>query len=415
MGNAPGFLQDLDEQGLDAWGQYLGGVVADAAADGQQQWGRTPAVLTDGDPALGGLNAIDWPPDPVRIIDFLPDVPSDQVAAFLDWTNARGQIGRCLLHEEYLEWRVVRDAQGAIERIEMSCETPDYMAYVAGYAPERLLALAAQFAGEPAADAQDIFGVSDYRSFTPEDRISAFRLRHISRGAIPVSNYGNGNKALLCMSQSVNSLAAAVNLAVRAAFPWSTDGRPLTGPEAIVGEGWAAACRNSDPHIATTVIRAVHGGKRVALADPAGIYMLPFRTDQVTLDDEPLPDVWLNYSRGAAAADNPLGRDLSQRLVIAPPAGSGRTIADLVDANGDTVTTGLQVARHQSVSILYRITGDADVERIEFLQTPTPEACGTANDQAAAYQDLFRRYRQGVQPTLAGLATRVSEAHAFDV
>lgn len=415
MANAPGFLDDLDAVGLAAWGQHISDTVTQAAQAGRRQWQRDPAILFDGDPELGGINAIDWPPDPIRIIEYLAKEPSDEIAAFLDWTTPSGQIGRCLLHEEYLEWRVVHGTGGQILRIEMTCETPDYMAYVAGYAPERLLSLAAEFAGEAQADARDIYGVANYAQLTNEERRRAFASRHIAGNALPVSNYGNGNKALLCMSQRVNSLGAAVNLAVRAAFPWSTHGRPLTGPEAIVGEGWAAACRNSDPHIATNIIRAVHAGKKVALADPVGIYMLPFRSDQITLDDNPLPDDWLTYSRGSAAADNPLGRGLFQRLVIEPPAESGRTFADLLDANGDGVTTGLQIARNQSVSILYRLTDAEPVQTIDFAQAPAPEPCGLANAQAAAdYRALLHKYRQD-QGKQLHLASRARLTGPFDV
>ncbi len=413
MVSSPGFLSDLNEDGLAAWGRHLSKTITDATRDGRNQWGRNPAILNDGDPSLGALSTIEWPPDPIAILGILADKPSQDVAAFLDWTDSRGQIGRCVGHEEYLEWRVVRDATGAIARIEMTCETPDYMARVAGYAPETLLKIAAEFAGEAEADARDIYG-DDYRQMTAEQRVSAFNRRHISRGSIPVSNYGNGNKALLCMTQSVNSLAAAVNLAVRAAYPWSTGARPLTGPEAIVGEGWAAPCRNSDPNIATVVIRAVHAGSKIALADPPGIYMLPFRTDQVTLDDEPLPNSWLNYSRGAAAADNPLGRNLYQRLVISPPKASGRSIADLMDTNGEPVTTGLQVARNQAVAILYKATPSANVNRIVVAAPPAPDPCGAGHASASYYRGLFDEFLES-QQSATEFARRVDVMARFDV
>jgi len=413
MVHAPGYLDDLDAAGLAAWAERLQETVKSAAEAGKAQWNRLPAIVPDGTPGLGGIASIEWPPDPIRILDYLPNEDPGEVGEFLDWMMPKGQLGRILTHEEYLEWRVVRK-DGVIQRIEMTCETPDYMAHVAGHNPERLLKLAAEFSGEEKADAQDIFGVKNYKSLTPEKRFKAFWERHVAESGIPTSNYANGTKAMLCMSQRVNSLAAAVNLAVRAAYPWGTAEGPLSGPQAIVGGQWAQACRNSDPNIADTIVRAVFGGLQIALVDPAGIYMLPYETDQVTLDGAPLPPSWLNYSRGSRAGDNPTGRDLYQRLVIKPPAGSDKTIEDLRDANGDPIRHGLQLARHQSVSILYRAK-PGTVDPILFDRAPTADVCGLQNEQAGRYQAYFIKFQEIRNGANLLVASRQPSTAVFDV
>jgi hypothetical protein len=413
---APGYLDDLDQAGLQAWEAYLARTVRSATDEGRSQWGRSPAILADGDPSLGGVAPIDWPAAPIRILGYLSNFENADVAHFLDWQRPSGQIGRVIAHEEYLEWRVVRDADDVIQQVELTCETPDYMGHVAGWNPERLLSLAAEFAGEQTADAQDIFGAPDYRRLTPEQRRQAFQDRHESiNGASPISNYGNGVKAMICMCQRVNRFAAAVNLAVRAAFPFGVNGRPLTGPEAIVGEAWAAACRNSDPHIATSIIRAVHAGKKIALVDPAAIYMKSYPREEVTLDGQPLPEDWLNYSRGAPKAKSPLKRDLFQRLVVRPPKNSGKTFADLRDSNGEVIRSGLQIARHQSVSIFYRTTPPSDVTSIEFDPAPVPEPCGPDSAQSAYYQKLMKYFIQETQEgdVIAAANTRTFSPDIF--
>ena len=282
-----------------------------------------------------------------------------------------------------------------------------YMAHVAAHDPARMLALAAEFAGEATADPLDIYG-SDPDRLSVARRRSAFLNRNSSSSGVPISNYNNGTKAMLCMCQSVNSLSAALILAVRAAYPVGEGGRPLTGPEAIVGQGWAASCRNSDPFIVDSIVNAVFHGSQVALADPPGLYLLPLREDAITLDGGPIPPEWLTYSRGTAAADNPAGENLYQRLVVAPPAGSGRKFTDLMDANGDPVVHGVQIAREQHVSLRYRLTAPAAVAPLEVSPRPRPDVCGRGHPEATRYRDYFDSYLAEQAPTPAAPTERAT-------
>lgn len=67
--------------------------------------------------------------------------------ALLDRSDGDGPCGR-QLHEEYVEWRAVRDSGGRLQRVELTTELPEYWTVLAAHEPARLLALVAAFAGE---------------------------------------------------------------------------------------------------------------------------------------------------------------------------------------------------------------------------------------------------------------------------
>jgi len=410
MANAPGFLDDLTPAQLAAWSAALSSMTNRSVASATGSFGGPPAVVADGSPGLGDVAAIDWAGEPARVLNFLPTADPADLYAFFDWMTPLGQLGRALAHEEYLEWRVVRDAAGAIARVELTCEAMDYWRVLAAEAPDRLIALAAEFSGEAvgSVDVIDLFGV-DPQAATPAERANNFAARNESGLEQPAqSNYNNGVKSILCMAQTPNTIAAAIDLAVFAAYPRVVreDGaeRALTGPEAIAtGTQSAVSCRNSDPTIVGVVMGAACAGQKVALTDPVGLYMAAFNRNGVTLNGAALPESWLTYSRGKAKDDNPLGEPLFQRLVIAPPPGSAATIGDLRDSNGDPVVTGGQLAREQHIQLYYRTTQPGPVQRIVTNPAPQPEPCGPANPDADRFAAWLRRFKA---PPPTGRASR---------
>ncbi len=422
MVSAPGFVTDLGPTGLAGWTNYIVGILNGTAGEEGviasatlANNGVVPSVLLDSDPKLlPGVNLVDWPGYPVRA-KLAINRSDRELDPFLDWNRARQTVARATCHEEYLEWRTVRQADGKIVRLEFTTETPDYWAKLARYEPRRVLELAARFAGEAVdkIDVRELFGVADPFSVDPNsadgEKLEAVYISQnwARRGAIRGA-YNNGVRAMMHMSKPVNSTNAAVALAVYAAYPHGkrvgSSMVALSGPEAIAGTAQAAVnCRNSDPTIVGVTIKNVFSGSKVALMDAIGIYIVSFTTNSLLLDDKPIPRDWISFQRGTFANANPVGVDLFQRLVIEAPPGSSKVVGDLMDANGDRVVSGTQVARLINVGLYLRKTeADAPESSRLIISAPQVPPCPGNDEDVQAFRQLWQDFshQSGPQPAL---------------
>lgn len=418
MAHAPGFVTDLGDRGQRGWSQYLQellnggprgrGALARAAEANE---GVAASVLLDGDAALRpGVEPIDWSAYPVRVVQSL-NRSAREINAFMDWSGSHGHLGRGYCHEEYLEWRVVRRGERLL-RIEMTTETPDYWATLARYEPQKVVELAARFAGEPVdqVNVRDLFGIDNPFSVDPFSEAGAqlarsYRgrndVRRNERTLPPLSAYNNGTKAILHMANPVNSTAAALDLAVFAAYPHATrEGaaeRALSGPEAITDTAQQAVnCRNSDPTIVGVVIGKVFAGHKLALMDPIGIYITSFDHTRLLHAGNPIPHEWVSLQRGTSAAANPARQDLFQRLVLQVPPSLGIDLSDLTDEFGDSLSTGGQVARLVTVGLYARTTaqGAVTAPRNVVVLTPQPPRCDTTQEDAREFREVFEEFRR---------------------
>jgi hypothetical protein len=337
---------------------------------------------------------VDWDAFPVQVSACLRS--DERANRLLDWTTADGDQGRVVGHDEYLEWRTVRRAGGKITRIELTTELQDYWRVLAAHRPERVLQLAARFAGELAVDPRDVYGLDPFApGVTPGQRAAAFGQMMLGRpgGRPPRSPYNNGQKAICFMVKSVNTLGAAIRLAAFAAHPFTkaVDGaeQPLTGRELINSTSQAAAdCRNSDPTIVETVAKVAFDRRKVVFDDPFGVYISNVRRARILLPDRsgPIPEAWFTLERGTAGTDPDTDPDRFQRLVLqVPPNAEGIEVGDLIFADTDEpIRSGADVVRLVTVNFLVRISGADRVDAPRILVDPTrPGDC--ADDPACAF------------------------------
>lgn len=318
--STPGFTTDLSDAGRKAWAAHINrllhgtpgkpGAIAQATA---ANVGVPPALLVDGDPALqDGTLQVDWKGYPVRVKQAINKTDA-KVDPFLDWAIDGVTVARATCHEEYLEWRTVKRADGKIIRVEFTTETPDYWAKLARWEPRKLVELAARFAGEApsAVDIPMLFGTSadpfaiSASSKAGEALEQAYLRQNGSIGGRIKGDYNNGKKAMMHMAVSANSTSAAVTLAVFAAYPHGkmVGGQkvPLSGPEAIAATPQQAVnCRNSDPTIVGSAIRLAFEGAKIALMESIGLYLLtmPSEIGLTLVDGSPVPDTWFSRQRG---------------------------------------------------------------------------------------------------------------------
>lgn len=357
----PGMLNDLSGEGQADWDRYVQGQLQ-ASID---QSG-TIQFVGHGDQSLEqGIVVVDWSGFPVRIRECLQSVVSTN--RLLDWRFNNQPYGRLFgAHEEYLEWRTIRNAAGKIIRVEMTSEVQEYWLSLAKYHPATTLQILGEFAREASpAPFEEVYGDLNPFTSSPEERGDAFQqmmLPSTTNGLTEIASpYNNGQKAIAFMANSVNTLSAALFLAAFAAFPYvkrqGTGTTPLTGREAIrFTEQAAQDCRDSDPSIVGSVINFAAQRRKIALLDPPGLYIGSIASQNLVLPDgaTPVPEDWFRFSRGSKIVDPQSGQTLSlaQRLVFEVPAGQDFVVGDILDATtGGNIEFGAQIAAQVSIGL----------------------------------------------------------------
>lgn len=393
MAKQPGNLNDLTGAARDEWNTVVAKLIVQAVNDSQTQHfvAQLPTNMTH------PPDVVDWDGIPARVQTCLRS--RNKAMELSDWTTGEGDRGRAVCHEEYMEWRTVRDPAGKITRVEITTEVQEYWITLARHDPVKLLARVAQFASEPTIPYQAVYGSVNPNapSTTPDQREAGFRSMMLPRrGTLlpPRSPYNNGQKAICFLSQSVNSLGAAVFLAAFAGFPYAAvvgdgDPRPLTGAEAIASTKQSAVdCRNSDPTIVGAVIGQAFQGRQIALDDPPGLYITNVNAARLRQPDGQtlVPESWFNQMRGVPSDD---GRPRAQRLVLEVPADLPFVVGDLIDSQtGETIDFGWQIAQLVKVGLYVRVGGSVPGgPRVEALK-PTARCA----DQAEC--ELYRRLHE---------------------
>ena len=400
----PGMLNDLSGEGQADWDRYVEEQLQASIA----QSGTTQFVA-DGDESLEpGIVVIDWAGFPVRIRECLQSVV--RTNRLLDWQFNNQPYGRLFgAHEEYLEWRTIRNAAGKIIRVEMTSELQEYWLRLAKHHPATMLQILGEFARETApAPFEEVYG--DINPFTSsvEERGEAFEqmmLPTTVNGVTQIASpYNNGQKAIAFMANSVNTLSAALFLAAFAAFPYvkrqGTGTTPLTGREAIRFTNQAAQdCRDSDPSIVGSVINFAAQQRKIALLDPPGLYIGSIASQNLFLPDgaTPVPSDWFRMSRGSRIVDTQSGRTLSlaQRLVFEVPSGQDFVVGDVLDATtGGNIEFGSQIAAQVSIG-LYAKASAANVVTIadQEISVEDISAC-SAEPACSQVQNVFEFFEQ---------------------
>lgn len=355
MTKEPGNLSDLEGLAKDEWNRY----VSDKTKEAINSSGTKQFLPEVDDSITSPPVAVDWSGFPVRIQTCL-DGSLRKTLRFLDWQLGNIDAGRPIGHEEYLEWRVVRNGAGKITRMEFTTEIREYWEILAKYHPTKCLRLLGRFAGERIAAFDDVYG-GDPEQMTPEERSRAFQSNMFAlNDTPPKSPYNNGRRAIAFMGKSVNTLNAAIQLASFAAFPYQaeeTNGtiRSITGSEAIAFTNQNALdCRNSDPTIVSSVIDQAVAGKFLVLDNPPGIYVLDVQHEKILLPDRSasIPRDWFEFQRGSRD-----GVERSQRLVFEVPPSQGFTISDLIDDEiNEPIAFGGQIAKKITVGLYVRVS-----------------------------------------------------------
>jgi hypothetical protein len=294
----PGGLRDLGAAGRAAWDAAL----ARCLPSGH------PYLLPAPDRRTPLVVGPDWTGLPVRVAGCLGRA---RALAVLD-----AQRG---LQEEYLEWRTVRGAGGAIRRVELTTELRDYWRVLAAHEPERTVDLVGELTGR-AIPPRELKGLRD-------------------------SRFNDGRDGICFMTHRSNDLASLAGLAAAAAMPCTAGDRRATASEVIpLLADAAVAGRGSDPVIVEALGRLASEGRLLAVGDPVGVYVSGVEHTRLRAPGgSTVPREWFTASRG------------DQRLVFEVPAGEGFLVGDLVDAATERpIRHGGQIAELVQLRAFFR-------------------------------------------------------------
>jgi len=340
----PGDLDALGGAGRAAWSEKVRRIVGDAAKP------EGHLVLAAD---LEHVLATEWPGLPSRVTRCLG---RDVALELLDRRGDHGDAGRRALQEEYLEWRVVRDGEGRIERLEFTTELAAYWRTFASHEPEALLETVASFAGASRVDPSHVFGTCDPFDSSPEERESAFAATMIDPTGAR-SPYNSGARAICCLVQPTNTLTGLAKLTAAASVPHAYEDAPcLRAGDVLARLDSGIGARSSDPLLVERLARLAWDGRIVAFDDPIGLYLHGVQHARLrTPGGDIVPAEWFALSRGGPAVD---GRARHQRAVFEVPPGEGLCVSDLIDVvTEEPIRYGGQIADLLQVALYVRVSG----------------------------------------------------------
>jgi hypothetical protein len=241
------------------------------------------------------------------------------------------------IQDEYCEWFIDR-AGDKVQRISFTCEPPEYWECLAKHDFGLLHTLYEELLHQsvPADELRwdiDVFQSDDNGNLK----------RRYRKGDYNPWNAWNTTKGAVHLTHPANSLFAEIALASDSTLGW-----PVTpNPQGQISEIELMCCaargginRSSDPLIMKGVFGLARQGLSVALANPIGLYISPFKLGGL-LDPagNPIGAKALKSVRQSTDGTRIL------RMEIAPPEGAGYSL-DQCSLDGNPLRFGGQIARN---------------------------------------------------------------------
>jgi len=348
---ASGTTEMVGERVSGAWDARVDAALHRAA----ERVPRSPFLTKRADGRATQTALVDWTGLPLRAVSTLGRADA---LAVLDWRGwARGPRP---LQEEYLEWRVVRGGDGVVERVDLTCELPEFWRVLAAHDPDEALRLVAAFANEEEAAVEQVFeGVDPFGpGVGPEEREAAFAATMLDQP----SPYNDGERAICCMVHRSNTLEAVAGLVAGAAFAFVREGgRVGEGrvPAHVVIPGLADAAvdgRGSDPLVVERLGQLACEGRLVTVGHPVALAIVGVEHGRLRRSDGwPAGAAWWRLER-------PAGPGRFRRAVLAAPPGERLRVGDLVDAaTEEPIGFGGQVADLVQVAFELRVSAPGAV------------------------------------------------------
>jgi hypothetical protein len=289
-----------------------------------------------------------------------------------------GDRGRQILHNEYLEYYIVyrSDESGNFrpKRVEITTELREYWVLLAVNAPKQMQAIAQDILGRyiPFSEFYGA-GVTNPYSLSPQQRETLF-CQYVAgdgKGASPIGRLNLDNA--LFMGHPINGLDDLIYIVMFGTIPRrvKVNGsfRQAELYEIFRQAGTTyLACRHADPAAATIAHKAASEGRTIAFANPLGMYIHTFSADNFFLDEEPIPQSWIKYSRGKPG--------LYQRLEFGPSDAEPFFLDDIkmIESTRERqVTGGYDIAAKVEVGPIIIVGEATPIADDEYQTIPSEE------------------------------------------
>jgi hypothetical protein len=392
---APGSADsDAPQVVLDAWNTLIA----------EQVNARPPSPTLVADPADivdGQVSAaVAWPGHPLEPLNCQDE---DIAAELSDW----GWAGRAELHNEYLEYSLLMrsDATGRLrpKRLIATTELMEWWQVMAVHAPDYFVSRITAITGLTPSF-QSIFGrtVAQWQQLTVPQRTDEFVRVMVGNGRSTPPASTMNQEHVLFMAHQINGLDDLIYVVHFGSFPYAVqDGgerRRATIEEIFQAERVPYLfCRNADPAAAEgaynqAFLVGTEGSpksRKLAFADPLGMYMRTFNHSDLFLGGAPVPASWTRWSRGAA--------DTPQRLEFGPADNEPGFLDDVTmgqDADAPPLS-GYQIAKRIEVGPLVVVGAPTEISTADFRDIPaTPTgtiSCGMEDDGRCSAIAEFKR------------------------
>ncbi len=333
--------------------------------------------------------------------------------------------------DEYCEWRLSRDGDGRIQRVEFVSEPPEYWQALHGDTlpdasgrasfefkgdPDLLLSLYQEYVSEQV-QLEDLLCVEDLVDHSDPNNPQVI----YPRGAYNPYNRWNTTDGIVHLTQPANSLQAEIQLGGDASVLRQRGGRRVADPDALICcAAFGGPNRCSDPTIGASVNELAALGCAITLRNPVGLYMDRLdMTGWTKPDGSPIEDGYFRVVRGEPG--------LIERAVFEVPAEEGFTVSD-VRIGGVPIVHGGQLAEHMTVKLAgvashpgkfsnspLGCEGSCCVadENPDFLYFAPRSGCGAGQSPAFAYPEpitpaiVAEGVEAGPAPPLARHKTRL--------
>lgn len=311
--DAPGFLTDLDEQGLQAWSDFISEALDEARERvdpelsnyGPRHQFFNPLKRVPADDSVE--KDIDWTAFP-RIVKI------NSVSDRQRWRTADSSRDA---QDEYCEWSVFRDPQtDKITRVTFTSEGPEYWQFLASFQPQKVVELYRKHINSNIPE-QDLFQNGKYLTRNKWNNSTTNGAMHLVQR----------NNTLLAEIE----LAAGASLVRRRA-----DGQFITDEqELIVCGAYGAAERHSDPHIGGQVNELARLKADISLANPIGLCISKLSVAGWETPDGSNPLDYWKITRGTL--------EKALRAEFEVPAAKNFVVGD-IKINGKNIEFGAQIA-----------------------------------------------------------------------
>jgi hypothetical protein len=384
---SPGLADaDVPDAVLTAWNTTIAREIASRPA--------SPILVSDPTSIASGATSsgVKWPGHPLEPLN----CQSEEVAATLsDW----GWAGRAELHNEYLEYLLVmRTDETGRSRPKQFIATTELMEWwqtMAVHAPDYFLDRVETIAGVRP-NMAELFGVTTQKWLQQSEasRRSAFQNVMVGNGRSRPPVSGLNQQHALFMAHEINGLDDLIYVVHFGSFSYAVNENGVRR-RATIEEIFHAEdvdylfCRNADPAAAEgaynqAFIRGTEDSpqaRKLAFADPLGMYIRTFSTGDLRLNGAAVPTGWTRWSRGDA-------NGTAQRLEFGPADDDPHFLDDLTIGVGPGVprVNGYQLAKRIEVGPIVVVGQHEPVH--SFKDIPGIEAgtitCGGESDSRCA-------------------------------